>query len=430
MRMRCLAFAVLLILLQPLGAKSDDAAPLLSATAEYIFDNTYKSLKKHRALAVGSYGIYAWSSGWRSDKEAQRNSLRFCRSLSQKLYPKQVKSINCEVYASDNRIVNPDLQLGEKLGVPLGGIDRPLEEGVTRAYLGPKRKGIVLYIHGCDGPPSNLIANFVGDFFIAAGFDFYAPNSFADARPGVICPTLDNKAGLGAQELDKEKIVKLRVAQTLRSIAVLKNRYPEVPIFVWGQSEGGYVVQLLNVDVAGIMVSGFACGINGIPPVYGRHIPMLYMFGNHDPFISNIKVTNISKFARDCRKLLPNKKSSVAIIEDAGHAYFPLRRDIAEKLLAFVGGGKPSLPARVNPEGLTVDERVSAALKDYGLLAKHKAFALGPRSTYGWAAGWDFAADAEGVALYECARKNLGFYFYRKEEPCSIIDVDGKSKRN
>ncbi len=428
MRNPSIALLVLLFTASQLWAASGERQPFPSIEAEYFFNGAYRNFPGHKALAVGSYGNYGYVYRARNKKEANKLALRYCRESLKRDYPKEAKSLSCKVIASGNSLVEPLPWVSAPPSASPPGTDIPLERGYNVAHKGDALKGIILAVHGCDGLGWPVYNQIWGEFFAARGFDLHAPDSFAEPRPAAACGQEDRSVFLSERAIDSTRIIKLRIAQTLRSIQGLKDRHPGTPLYVWGHSEGGFLVQFLAAEMAGIIVTGEDCGIAGSPIAAAPSTPVLYMFGSDDPFVDAFKKPVTEKSARKCRGMVGNRSSKAVVIKDNGHGYFPWRRDIANAVLDFIGEKKWDPPAPRSPDGIALTEKMKIGLDHYATLAPHRAFAAAPGGAFGWAVKWQYAEDARQYALYNCAAFAGASYFEIAGQPCAIIDEDGESK--
>ena len=232
--MQRLWLAIVFLCLAAASLRAEPAVrdPFASALAEYYFRTKYKNLKGHKALAVGSYGVFGWSHGWSSRKQARNSALDGCRDVLRQDHRAEIKSLRCEVIAVDDELVVARPWVGEPLGTGLTGEDLPLARGYRKIHASKELKGIVLAVHGCDGLGWTEYQKVWGEFFASRDFDYYAPDSFADHRPAAVCGTKDRTIRLKERARDSTAVLKLRVAQTIRSIEGLKAKHPGVPIFV------------------------------------------------------------------------------------------------------------------------------------------------------------------------------------------------------
>ncbi len=414
---------VLFVFLQGNTFAADQEA-FVSFNAEYHYRSEYLGSKGPKAFAIGPLSAYGYSWQARSSKEAGNSALNFCNNwvAKQKKYGTYGK---CRLLSLDDKVLIKDPWIGSAWQKPAAGEDVPLLKGPKSVYVevynGLPVQGIVLHIHGCDGLGGSKYSEIWGSYFNALGFSFFAPDSFAEPRPAAVCGD-----AWRARVRDQTVILKLRVAQTLRSIAELKKRYPGLPIYVWGHSEGSVIVKFLNADVAGIIASGDECDAAGKRIAAPASVPVLYLFGENDPFVEGSKLPLTDKEMQKCRKYARNKKTKIVIVKNNKHDIWPWRPQVAKAMSEFIGAKPFSLaqsqPARkFNLSGRQISEKAL-----YKKSVGHKAFVVRENGTFSWAEKWDFAEDTEQYALYNCAHFDKINVFKLSKHVCSVIDVDGK----
>lgn len=432
--MRLLAITLCLLVLwnHESSAEPGERDPFPSIYAEYFFHNGYRNLKGHRALAIGSYGTYGWSYRASSRSEARSVALKYCRQALHRDFPKEYKKLRCELLAVDGTLVVKDPWVAPDYKVPLQGEDKPLAQGYNILHSDNSLKGIVLSLHGCDGLGWPVYNQVWGEFFAIHGFDFHAPNSFAEPRPAALCGTPDRAPTSGENRLNETRIIKLRVAQTLRTIKILQTRHPGVPLYVWGHSEGGLIVQFIGSKVSGIIVTGEECGISNSMIAADAKTPVLFMFGSDDPFIDGFKKPLTQKSIRRCKNLVRNTSSRTVVITNNAHAYYPWRPEISKAVLEFLKAKVPEPPKPISETDMTLNPRMEADFSRYKSTRKNRTFAISRFGDFGWTSGWDYLRDAEYYALYLCTKSARLNYFRLKTQYCSIIDRNGigRSKTN
>jgi hypothetical protein len=132
--------------------------------------------------------------------------------------------------------------------------DPTLEKGYVSNTAATK--GVMLFLHGCDGGFNTSPASDWHYWLERSGFKVFAPNSFAEKRPGVSC---------AAPYPNKDEIFTIRLQQTVRVLEQISQDYAGIPIYVWGHSEGGGVANLLAHKVEGILTTGYPCGFKSAP---------------------------------------------------------------------------------------------------------------------------------------------------------------------
>ncbi len=204
-----------------------------------------------------------------------------------------------------------------------GEADPPLEQGYTSKA--PPERGIVLSLHGCAVFP----AVDWNEYFERNGYKLFVPDSFAETRPTAAC---------AYPYADLEQIIELRLRQAVRSLRILKQRYPDEPIILWGHGEGGSVALSLDVPVSSVIITGHHCDLEDDKPVRtSPDIPMLVMQGDQ---ISDIDQTfNISLFSTPeerCEKALTSPLWRYVIISGEGQPPRLIRADAKKALQRFL----------------------------------------------------------------------------------------------
>lgn len=229
--------------------------PQAGIDAEILYRGLYSSLKRHKALAVGAAGAWGYSYDYGSPAAAERAALESCRSaVRNRTWGKQAK---CKIIARNGKLAAGAIFMGAALDKPLPLPDTPLKRAIQLWPRTSKLKGIMLALHGCNGTGSG-VAPFVSswfDFFQARGFLVVYPSSFDEERPPEFCGWQTPENYRAATEA-----MKFRVAQTKRTIRELQKSYPGVAIYIWAHSEGGYVAQALDLELAGMIIVGTPCG--------------------------------------------------------------------------------------------------------------------------------------------------------------------------
>ena len=418
-----LATGLLFSAFQQVAFAADQEA-FVGFNAEYHYRTEYPGLKGHKAFAIGPQGAYGYSWGARGPKEAANSAIQFCSSwvAKQKKYGTSGK---CRLLALDGKLQIKDPWIGSPWQKPAPGDDVPLLKGAKSVYIevygSTALQGTVLFVHGCNGLGWKSSAEIWGSYFNALGFSYFAPDSFAEPRPAEVCGD-----AWRTRAKDQTIIMKLRVAQTLRSIAELKKRYPGLPIYVWGHSEGSAIVKYITADVAGIIASGDECDAGGMRIAAPASVPVLYLFGENDPFVEGSKLPLTDKDMQKCRKYVRNKKTKIVIVKNNKHDIWPWRPEVAKAMSEFIGA-KPFSLAKLRPvEKYTLTAKQTAERALYRKNSDHKAFAVRSNGAYSWATQWDFAEDVQQFTLYDCAHADNINVFRLSTHVCSVISVDGK----
>lgn len=206
-------------------------------------------------------------------------------------------------------------------------VNKAYEEAVyTR---GSGERGIVLYLHGCDGAIQGGWRQYWFYHLRDKGFLVVAPDSFADSRPTKICG-----GGIG-----KDDIYRVRVAQTLHAIKKLRESYPGKKLFVWGHSEGGGVAHRLKAEVDGVITSGYQCGIGSdartdIPP----QVPVLAIQGAKDEYIEeSIRYSTFTSLDASCSAVFRSPNRNRMVMEGMGHTPHFQVKELREAVDKFLG---------------------------------------------------------------------------------------------
>jgi len=406
------------------NAIAADQEDFVGINAEYHYRIEYPGLKGHKAFAIGPQATFGYSWGARNVKDAANSAIQYCSSwvAKQKKYGTSGK---CRLLALDGKLQIKNPWIGSEWQKPAPGDDVPLLKGAKSVYAevygAPPLQGIVLFVHGCNGLAWGKGSEIWGSYFNALGYNYFAPDSFAEPRPSEVCGDASQ-----TRARDQTTILKLRIAQTLRSIAELKKRYPGLPVYVWGHSEGSAVVKYINADVSGIIASGDECDAGGLGIAAPASVPVLYLFGENDPFVEGSKLPLRDKDMQKCRKYVRNKKTKIVIIKNNKHDIWPWRPEVAKAMSEFIGA-KPFSLAKFRPvEKFTLTAKQTAERALYQKNPDHKAFAVRSNGAFSWATKWDFAEDVQQFTLYDCAHADHINVFKLSTHVCAVIDVDGK----
>ncbi|MGB9141172.1 MAG: hypothetical protein WCB71_03120 [Aestuariivirga sp.] len=416
-----LAAGLLACFPQSRAAAADDGI-FPGSAAEYQYRTDYGFRKSHKAFAIGTYGAYGYSWDWRSSKEAANSALKSCRNSVAWWTKKYGVPGKCRLLAQGDTLLDKDPWLGPAWQKPALGDDIPLLKGRSFPYRGLPLNGVVLHVHGCNGLGWDKYAEVWGAYFNALGYSFYAPDSFAESRPAELCGEIPP-----ARAKDATMIMKLRIAQTQRTIAGLKQKYPGTPIYVWGHSEGAAVVKLLNVEVAGIVTSGDECDVGGSRTAAPASVPVLFMFGDNDPNIEGFKLPLTDKKMQKCRNFVRNKKTRLVIVKNSKHEYWPWRPEIAKAMSQFIGAKSAGFPESQPPMKLLLTDSQQKTKANYLRAENHRALAVSTGGSAAWGSKWDFVEDARQFALYECAHWDNVNDFAAPQHRCVLMDVDGKN---
>ena len=103
------------------------------------------------------------------------------------------------------------------------------------------------------------------------------------------------------------------------------------------------IVKYLNADVAGIIASGDECDAGGMRIAAPASVPVLYLFGENDPYVEGSKLPLTDKDMQKCRKYVRNKKTKIVIVKNNKHDIWPWRPEVAKAMSEFIGAKPFSL---------------------------------------------------------------------------------------
>lgn len=421
----CLLCAIIFILIfaqKSFAQSSNDDDIHISAITEFYALHTYPRLKGHKALAVGPGGYWGYDSGKASATAASKSALLGCtRALRQSSY-KSLAKRNCVLFDVDGKKTGKATPVGIPFGTAAKGPDLPYEGGNRWEATALTRRGNLLLLHGCnklDGF-SGMIRSWI-NYYRASGFRVIMPDSFIEPRDREVCGH-PGEDGIDAQTRN----LKLRTAQTLRTIATIRRKYPGEPIYVHGHSEGGYAAQALGEKLAGIIVTGSPCGF-GYSSAYwvGEGTPVLVIAGTKDPFIN--KARNAKELAAHCKTVRGKGVLKTVSVPGMGHnaaIWWPNVRDAVSKFLDVV----PVTVSRRDLKGVAIPDLPQDMLEKYRAAANPKALAAHENGSWASDMGAESKLDAEEMALVACDQgaEADAFLDPSHRHSCFLVDVNGK----
>lgn len=401
---------------------SQEPEPLLYRF-EHVWRKVYVSASDHKAIAISPNGAIGVSSGRGSTALAEEAAMATCREWSKFIALRNPPAPACEVLASDADWKIARLKLDDDWQKPSAGRDIPMRKG--RRYTVAKSRGIILHVHGCNGMGDKIFSDVWGAYFNALGFDLYVPNSFAVRRPKETCGSIYD---FPARQVSD--IWRLRVAQTLRTLADLKAANPGKLIYVWGHSEGGLIVQMVRAEVAGVIVSGEECGVIGAPPAVPFSVPILYLWGEYDIYVNTLggfKITD--QGGTICSQRYPQWKMRAAVIPGRTHNPWPWNNHTSSAIADFLHVAKPPevLADQASRKTLALWKKTRKP-KSYMTGTVHRAAASTSKGTSQMVWGLDSEEDARQLALFGCNRlvaRGVNV-FKTGRHRCVVVDVDGK----
>lgn len=198
------------------------------------------------------------------------------------------------------------------------------------------RRGVVLFLHGCDGLGGSTLIGFETAwvrYLIDRGFLVVAPNSFADPRPVQACAPPFPK---------KERIYDIRSAQTAFAIERLRAAYPGKKLLVWGHSEGAGVANRITLPVDGIITTGYQCGYRDTGKMLLDSLaPLLVIVGAEDPMANAATRTEGDSPESVCRRIITSSRWQFVLVPGMGHGA-PIDEPAVRSAVArFLTGAAP-----------------------------------------------------------------------------------------
>jgi hypothetical protein len=409
----------------PVSAETGENANFITFEMEYIFRKLHTRQKKNSAMAANRNGTVTWSWQFQSRQLAIREAMRNCAKQRTRRARKGEALMECFPLAANGQLLVKEAWSDDAWQKPASGDDLPLLRGRKSVLPLGKSKGVILHVHGCDGLGGELFTDAWGDFFNSLGYDFYAPNSYAETRPGSACGyDVDFPA------MQMSRVHRMRVSQTLRTLEILKRENPGKPIFMWGHSEGGLVVQATAADVSGIAVTGANCGAYSQDVAAPKSVPFLYVFGDADPFVTLAdKPLKAKAVKRACKSLLGSRNFELVILGDRKHIAWPWNDQTAAAFARLLGTKAIKLSPPLPYSDGEVANAIASAFAAYTLASPHKAFVTGQYGAWQWSQKWDNAEDASQSSLYECAKRISKEYnlFETGRHLCNVLSIDGKT---
>ncbi len=396
--------------------------PVLSFTAEFFLHKHFGSLAGHKALAASETGGWGYADNAPNRLVAESLATLRCYGANKQRLKKDETQKPCEVIAADDETLKSDLVAAMRWQLPAEGQDRPFAKGFRQTLPKGAAKGTILHVHGCDGLGERDVMRVWADYFNVLGYDFYAPLSFADKRPKASCGKVSDYP-----MRQTSTNWRLRVAQTLRTIATLRKQQPGQPIFLWGHSEGGMIVQAVQADVAGVIVTGEECGVESMPVATPAGVPYLYVLGQNDPYIDGLGSPVTWGAEGLCRQRAGPRPVGFHVAEGVKHTPFPWQFPASIVIPRFLGSG----PVLV--EKVPISDRLKRAWKKqrssrkYAKAKPGKVAAGDAKGQLYFIAGSDDLAESREYILHYCARavSRKTNVFKTRKHICSLVDVDG-----
>jgi pimeloyl-ACP methyl ester carboxylesterase len=402
--------------------KVTDKKHVIQFPLEYMWRKLYQTRPGIKAMAIADNGAFGISYNESFPASAEARAMEKCveQNKFRSLRVQQTSECRLLTVQSDWKIA--DLQADPDWQKPLEGRDVPMRKG--RKYLvNGKSKGIILHVHGCDGTGAKIFSDVWAAYFNALGYDLYVPDSFAVKRPKHVC-------GYSTEHPPERvsDVWRLRVAQTQRTLADVRKANPGKPVFLWGHSEGGLIVQMVEADVAGIIVSGEECGALQAPPAAPASVPFLYIWGEYDQYVNGLGLFKVDEAATvHCRAVMPDYTLSHVILEGRGHNPFPWNKKINAAIANFLKGEPMEVSSQPRSSKMAKFWKQTKPGKAYRKAQGHRAAAINATGKSYLVWGLDNEEDARQLALFGCAsstarKTNL---FKTGKHLCAVVDVNG-----
>ncbi len=386
-------FCVLGFLCASKSAKADE--PYFDLYAEFDANSSARQ-PKNSAFALGKDN-YGWLSyGYSTAENAKQAALQACNQRVDK-FLKLKGSQTCKLVSVNEKII----WSGERPKTIAENILPEPDLPLINAYkVGDPStsKAILLSLYGCDKPdkePPDWISSWYS-YFRARNFAVIQPDSYADPHADV-CP--DKKASLKSSD----EVYRLRIAQTSRTVKILKAKYPNKPIYIWGHSQGAWIAQLLDQKVAGVILSGDTC--NNMRLL--SQTPVLLVLGEKDQYVTRPTEwgsVSTKKVFEKCPAFKKSSKRKFVIVGGADHYTAIWDQKLIDAISKFLG--EKSYNLAFEKWNDLIPSGAHEAQAYYALGKGHKAWAIRPgANSVGFAStSWDNQSDAEQAALAECER--------------------------
>ncbi len=399
--------------------------PRLHMLAEYFYRKQYESLPGHKALAFSESGGFGYSFSAPDEASAESLAMDYCKSASSAWAKKDEMPKPCETLAVDDTVRDLGLLANTAWQQEAGGPDKPLRKAMRQLLPKGKAKGIVMHVHGCDGFGSRDVIGVWADYFNALGYDFYAPLSFADRRPKNVCGKFTEHP-IG----QLSEVLRLRIAQTQRTLASLRRERPSVPIYLWGHSEGGLIVQLVDADVAGIIVTGEECGFEGSNVAAPDKVPFLYLLGQYDPYVDGLGIPVSPESEITCATRLRLHKMIYHVVANAKHNPYPWHSPTSQAIPQFLGAAPVSVEPAANPAKARAAWKRQRPSRQYRTGKPNRLVAATSRQFLAITEAGDLD-EAKQYVVFVCdkAVSRKTNVFISGKHICSLVDVNGTAEK-
>jgi pimeloyl-ACP methyl ester carboxylesterase len=380
--------------------------------AELAYQQLYSAAKNHRAMVIGPSGYWYYVEGLPSAESATKKALRNCSADLKRM--DRTKWGSCELVAVDSHLLWSKPPISNEIDRPLPAPDRPFEKAILFDALGGPPRGIILAIHGSgsaygESKPHPIFKGWF-QYFQSLGFTVVYPSAFSGVE------LVQQYSGWNAPEIYplQDRMSRIRIGQTWRTIESIKSRYPGLPIYLWSHSAGGNVAQVIDKDIAGAIIVGTLCGI-GSPElnIVQSHVPIIYVYGSKDDKIfrgkSDISKKSVRKY---CGKLYSGQNRQIVVVPGEDHMTAIWNQDLINALAKLFGNSAFQLKtdyASKSDAPLTIEAQ-SASERSYRTSPTKKAFATS-ETNFGFSESWQRQDHANIAAVVACNHKTTGFFY-------------------
>jgi hypothetical protein len=291
-------------------ARADDT-PFIDIYTEVEVTEKFQTMRRHKAFAIGMKNFGYYAEGYETLAIAKREALNGCISYIRKELSVKGET-RCKIFFENSRQIQSSSDRPNLRDNVLKQPDMPLIWADIFGSL-QDSKAIVLAIHGCDGK-SKRSDNWFNDwraYFNDRNYAVVQPDSLAD-KHRISC-------GEFTTNKEVDNILRLRVAQTRRTIGNLKKRFPKKKFYIWGHSQGGLIAQFFDYEVSGIVVTGAEC-VYASPTA--RSTPVHMVMGDNDRFIAHAKngeKLNDKILRESCKGFRTSGRKSYSLIKGGDH---------------------------------------------------------------------------------------------------------------
>jgi hypothetical protein len=394
----------------------------ISAVAEFRVIHNYSGERSHKAFAVGPGGVWGYAFNSSSATLASKIAVKTCNRILHTSPDKSLARKDCVLFDVDGKRTGKATPIGIPFGTVEEGPDLPYEAGSRWEPTTMARRGNLLFLHGCNkiGEIDGWYRSWI-NFYRASGFRVIMPDSFIEPRDKESCGGSPSIIDIQTRNL------KLRVAQTLRTIETIHRKYPGEAIYVHGHSEGGFIAQALGEKVDGIIVTGTSCGFGDSAAYWvGKGTPVLVIAGTRDA--EHIPTGRTPKaLSAYCNTVRGAGKLTAVSVPGMGHLAAPWWPAVRQSLARFLDV-EPIRVLRRKSENVAFPGIPTKVLQDYLNAAKPKALAGNERGNWSWNGGAESKLDAEETALFDCDQvmQADAYLDTSHQHACALIDVDGK----